>query len=70
MDIYWVTMGYLCSWAVEELREVIVLHQQPEFNPADSEMLAVPKYNNIRHCCRSFRDTLRTQHRVSSSRAV
>ena len=57
--IYWLTTGYLCCWTVEELREAITQLKLPEFNP--DEVVAVLTYNAVRHCCRSFRDTLRTQ---------
>ena len=72
--IVWLAMGYLftvCSWTVEELREVFaLLLQLPKFNPA--EMLAVPTYNTIRHCSRSFRETLRTEQslRLRSSQSL
>ena len=72
--IVWLAMGYLftvCSWTVEEVREVFaLLLQLPKFNPA--EMLAVPTYNTIRHCSRSFRETLRTEQslRLRSSQSL
>ena len=32
-----ITMVYLCSWTVEELKAVIVLLKQPEFKPVEIE---------------------------------